>query len=163
MRRRFAGHIRGFSLLEILTVVVLAMLLLSVASVRYASLQAVSEQSAKNGVLESLRVALALKATEIALREGAAKVHALEQTNPFDLLSAKLSNYGGEIRHPGELARATWYYSPSTQEVLYAQRWADGSVPVPGSSAIHHYRVVVRFGAGGGDGVIVNYERSSNR
>lgn len=163
MKRHFSGHPRGFSLFEIIVIVVLVMLLLSVAFVRYAGIQAVAEQSAKNAVLESLRVALALKATELAMREGAAKVRTLEQINPFDLLSAKLSNYGGEVSNPDELAPATWYYSPNTGELLYAERWAAGSVSVPGSSAIHHYRVVVRFGAGGGDGVIVHYERSSNR
>lgn len=164
MSYRFFGRwLRGFSLLEILTIIVLAMLLVSVAMVRYASLQAVAEQSAKSAVLESLRLALALKATELAMREGAARVRTLEQSNPFDLLSAKLSNYGGEVRQPGDLAPATWYYSPDSHELLYAERWVDGSVPVLGSSMIHHYRVVVRFGAGGVDGVIVHHERSTRR
>lgn len=163
MSHRFSGRPRGFSLLEILAILVLAMLLLSAAMVRYASLQAVAEQSAKNAVLESLRLALALKATELAMREGAARVHSLEQSNPFDLLSGKLSNYGGEVRQPDEMVPATWYYSPESRELLYVERWADGSVPVPGSSVIHHYRVVVRFGAGGVDGVIVHYERSTKR
>ena len=163
MRRRFTGRARGFSLLEIVVIMVLAMLLLSAAFVRYASIQAVAEQSAKNAVLDSLRVALTLKAAELAMREGAARVRTLEQTNPFDLLSAKLANYGGEVRQPADLAPATWYYSPGSGEILYAERWADGGVPVPGSSVNHHYRVVVRFGAGGVDGVIVHYERSTRR
>ncbi|TRZ99905.1 MAG: hypothetical protein D4R84_01205 [Rhodocyclaceae bacterium] len=156
-------RLRGFSLFELIVIIVLVMLLLSAAFVRYASLQAVAEESAKDAVLESLRVALALKATELAMREGAAKVRTLEQTNPFDLLSAKLSNYGGEVRESGDLQPATWYYSPSSGELLYAERWAGGSVPVPGSSVNHHYRVVVRFGAGGVDGVIVHHVRSTNR
>jgi len=163
MNRRISGRLRGFSLFEIVVIIVIAMLLVTAAFVRYASLQAVAEQSAKDAVLESLRVALALKATELAMREGAAKVRTLEQTNPFDLLSAKLSNYGGEVREPGDLQPATWYYSPGSGELLYAERWADGNVPVPGSSVNRHYRVVVRFGAGGVDGVIVHYERSTNR
>lgn len=163
MSRRVSHRLHGFSLLELVVIIVLAMLLLSAAFVRYATMQAVAEQSAKDAVLESLRVALALKATELAMREGAAKVRTLEQTNPFDLLSAKLSNYGGEISQPGNLTPATWYYSPGSRELLYAERWAGGSVPVPGSSVNRHYRVVVRFGAGGVDGVIVHYERSTNR
>lgn len=163
MSRRFAGRLRGFSLFELIVIVVLAMLLLSVALIRYADMQAVAERSAKDAVLEALRVALALKATELAMREGAGKVRTLEQTNPFDLLSAKLSNYGGEVGQPGDLAPATWYYAPDTRELLYAERWAEGSVPVPGSAVIHHYRVVVRFGAGGVDGVIVHHERSTRR
>jgi len=163
MNRRMSPRPRGFSLLEFIVIIVLVMLLLSVAFVRYASMQAVAEQSAKNAVLESLRVALALKATELAMREGAAKVRTLEQTNPFDLLSAKLSNYGGEVREPADLTPATWYYSPASGELLYAERWAGGGVPVPGSSVNHHYRVVVRFGAGGVDGVIVHHERSTSR
>lgn len=163
MSRRFPGRIRGFSLFEIIIIVALAMLLLSVGFVRFANMQAVAEQSAKNAVLESLRVALALKAAELAMREGAARVRTLERTNPFELLSAKLSNYGGEVRQPEELAPATWYYSADTQELLYAERWANGSVPVPGSAVIHHYRVVVRFGAGGVDGVIVHHERTTKR
>lgn len=163
MNRRFPKRLLGFSLLEIMVITVLVMLVLSAAFVRYASVQAVAEQSAKNAVLEALRVALALKATELAMREGAASVRTLEQTNPFDLLSAKLSNYGGEVLQPDDLALATWYYSPSTRELIYTERWADGSVPVPGSSVIHYYRVVVRFGAGGVDGVIVQHERSTRR
>lgn len=163
MNHRSSGRFRGFSLFELVVVVVLVLLLLTVAFARYASLQSVAEQSAKNAVLESLRVALSLKATELAMREGAAKVRTLEQINPFDLLSAKLSNYGGEVRQPGDLMPATWYYSPGTGELLYAERWPDGTVPLPGRSVVHHYRVVVRFGAGGVDGVIVHYERSTNR
>lgn len=163
MKRRIYRRIRGFSLLEIVVVMVLLMLLLSAALVRYANIQAVAEQAAKNAVLESLRVALALKAAELAMREGAAKVRILEQTNPFDLLSAKLANYGGEVGQSGDLAPATWYYSPHSGEVLYAEQWATGSLPVPGSAVAHHYRVVVRFGAGGVDGVIVQYERSTGR
>lgn len=163
MNRQTSGRLRGFSLFELVVVIVLAMLLLTVAFLRYANLQAIAEQSAKNAVLESLRVGLALKATELAMREGAAKVRTLEQVNPFDLLSAKLSNYGGEVRQPSDLRPATWYYSPSTGELLYAERWPDGMVPLPGRSVVHYYRVVVRFGAGGVDGVIVHYERSTNR
>lgn len=163
MSRRFSGRLRGFSLLEIIVIAALVMLLLSAAFVRYASMQAIAEQSAKNAVLESLRVALALKATELAMREGAARVRMLEQANPFELLSAKLANYGGEVGQTGDLAPATWYYSSETRELLYAERWAEGSLPVPGSSLTHHYRVVVRFGAGGADGVIVNYVRSTRR
>ncbi|MDP1614102.1 MAG: hypothetical protein Q8M11_23815 [Sulfuritalea sp.] len=163
MNRRFSARHRGISLLEIVVVLVLVMLLLSVVLVRYASMQAIAEQSDRNAVLESLRVALALKATELAMREGAARVRSLEQTNPFELQGAKLSNYGGEIRQPGDLVPATWYYSPENRELLYVERWADGDVTVTGSSVIHHYRVVVRFGAGGVDGVIVDYVGSTRR
>ena len=163
MSCRLSQRRRGFSLFEFVVILVLAMLLLAGAFARYASLQAVAEESAKNAVLDSLRVALALKATEITLREGAAKVSMLEQTNPFDLLGAKLPNYGGEFNQPGELIPATWYYSPLTREVLYVERWTGENVALPGSSVIHHYRVVVRFGAGGVDGVIVQHQRSTNR
>lgn len=163
MSRRFSGRGRGFSLLKFIVITVLAVLLVSAAYVRYASVQAVVEQSAKNAVLESLRVALALKAAELEMREGASKVRTLEQINPFDLLGAKLANYGGEVSQPGDLAPATWYYSPVAGELLYAERWAAERVSLLGSGVIHHYRVVVRFGAGGVDGVIVHHERSTKR
>lgn len=163
MRRRFSGDLRGFSLLELVVVAALVSLLLATALVRYASMQTVAEQSDRNAVLDSLRVALALKATELAMREGASRVGMLEQVNPFYLPGAKLANYGGEVRQPGDLAPATWYYSVETRELLYVERWAEGSLPVLGSPLTHHYRVVVRFGAGGADGVIVKYERSTRR
>ena len=163
MNSRFSGRLRGFSLLEIVVIAALAMLLLSVAFVRYASVQAIAEQADKSAVLESLRIALALKATELAMREGAARVRVLEQTNPFELQGAKLFNYGGEVRQPVDLAPGTWYYSPENRELLYAERWADDGVPLPASLVTHHYRVVVRFGAGGVDGVIVHQERSTRR
>jgi general secretion pathway protein G len=163
MSNPFAGSSRGFSLLELVVIAALLLLLLAIALVRYAGMQAVAEQSDKNAVLESLRVALALKATELAMREGASRVGMLEQVNPFNLQGAKLANYGGEIRQPRDLAPATWYYSAETRELLYVERWAEGSLPILGSPLMHHYRVVVRFGAGGADGVIVKYERSTRR
>lgn len=112
-----------------------------------------AESEAHTAVLAALHTALTLKATEIALRQGAGYVRALEGSNPFDLLSEQVSNYAGELPLSGELKTAAWYYSSSVAQVVYVWRWVEGSAPVLGAGEISRYRVQVPYGAGGVDGV----------
>jgi type II secretory pathway pseudopilin PulG len=153
----------GHSLLEFFVIVIVLGLLLLTALSRYAGTQASAERAAEKAVLESLRLSLTLKATELTLRQGAAKAHTLAQANPFDLLDGKPANYGGDVETRKILRPATWYYSTQARELLYVEQWTDDAVPKPTSRQVRHYRVAVPFGAGGVDGVIVQLERSTNR
>lgn len=155
MTRKARRFLRGASLLELASITALVLILLAVAFVRYAALQADAERTAQSAVRDALRFALTLKATELALSKGASHVRTLEKSNPFDLLSERLSNYGGEVSLPANLAPATWYYSPGNNQLLYVERWTNERFPVPESGAVKMYRVIVEHGAGGVDGVTV--------
>ncbi len=148
-------RMRGYSLLELTIVGVIACFLFGVVMVRYASMQAASELVARDNVLAALRTALVLKASEIAFQEGAGRVKRLERENPFSLLSGKPDNYAGEILVPDALLPGQWGYATNNNVLYFYPRWTSGSFPRPSNMTIYRYRIVVRFGAGGSDGVVI--------
>lgn len=114
---------RGFTLFELIVVVVLVSLLATAAFSRFRSLQDAAEQAAVEANVAALRSALLIRSTELAAGNRWQEMVRLQRQNPFLLLETLPGNYAGE--YPGSWVPGNWYYVPSDFAVAYAVKHGD--------------------------------------
>lgn len=110
----------GFTLFELVVVIVLVSLLATAAFSRFRSLQDAAEAAAVDANVAALRAALLIRSTELAAGNRWSEMAALQRQNPFLLLETLPGNYAGESNEnwmPGH-----WYYVPAESSVLYVVR-----------------------------------------
>lgn len=114
----------GFSLLELVVVVVLIAFLMVIAIARLLALQAEAERVAMETVLGTLRSALGMKVAESIVRHQLSGLAAFEASNPMDQLAELPTNYLGEIERPdpNRLEDGTWYFDRSDRTLVYLVR-----------------------------------------
>lgn len=115
---------RGFSLLELVVVIVLVAILMTIAIARLMALQAEAERVAMETVVGTLRSALGMKVAESIVRHELNGLVALQASNPMERLAELPTNYLGEFdRHnPGELQDGSWYFDRSDRTLVYLVR-----------------------------------------
>ena len=125
VRRRAARWgSRGFSLLELVVVIVLIAFLMVIAIARLLALQAEAERVTMETVAGTLRSALGMKVAESIVRHELNGLGALEASNPMDRLAEVPTNYLGEIDRPdpNRLADGSWYFDRSERTLVYLVR-----------------------------------------
>lgn len=115
---------RGFSLLELVVVIVLIAFLMVIAIARLLALQAEAERVTMESVAGTLRSALGMKVAESIVRHELNGLGALEASNPMDRLAEVPTNYLGEIDRPdpNRLADGSWYFDRSERTLVYLVR-----------------------------------------
>lgn len=115
---------RGFSLLELVVVVILIAFLVQIAIARLLALQAEAERVAMDTVVGTLRSALGMKVAESLIRQETARLPELVGTNPMDRLTEPPRNYLGELTAPdlATLEDGTWYYDRTERMLVYLVR-----------------------------------------
>lgn len=111
---------RGFTLFELVVVVVLVSFLATAAFSRFRSLQDAAEQAAVEANVAALRAALLIRSTELAAGNRWQEMLRLQRQNPFLLLETPPGNYAGE--YAGSWAPGNWYYLPGESAVAYVIR-----------------------------------------
>ncbi len=111
---------RGFTLFELIVVVVLVSLLATAAFSRFRSLQDAAEQAAVEANVAALRSALLIRSTELAAGNRWQEMVRLQRQNPFLLLETLPGNYAGE--YSGRWVPGNWYYLPADSAVAYVVR-----------------------------------------
>lgn len=103
---------RGFSLLELVVVIVLISVLLTLGIERLLIMKAQAERTAMEQVLSSIRSGLTIRLAELAVRSRLPQAAAMAGKNPINVLSEKPPNYLGELfgPDPRTLARGSWYF-----------------------------------------------------
>lgn len=123
---------RGFSLLELIVVIVLISVLLTLGIERLLVMKAQAERIAMEQVLSSVRSGLTIRLAELAVRSRLPQAAALAGKNPLNVLSEKPQNYLGELfgPDPWTLPRGNWYfdlqegalcYIPESEEFFQSQ------------------------------------------
>ena len=122
---RSRDQVRGFTLLELILVIILVAALFLVAGNRLLPLRGEAEAAHVTTVVGSLRSALGMEAAARAIREDLAAVQALAHTNPFDLLQRCPENYLGVMTdsESGEPASGSWYFDPESSALVYRVRY----------------------------------------
>lgn len=123
MRRQQAyipTRVRGFSLLELVVVIVLIGILLVVAIDRLMPYLDEAERVAVLSVESQLKNTLTLEAAKRIVAGRSASIAELEDTNPMDLLLEAPDNYGGETTQaPDQLSERRWYFDPQRRRLFY--------------------------------------------
>lgn len=127
---------RGFSLLELVIVIVIISVLLVLAISRLLALQVDAERVTMETVAGTLRSALGMKVAESIVRSKVADLNLLEGSNPMYLLAEPPRNYLGEKDgvDPATLEDGNWYFDKRAKQLVYLVRnkgFFSGGLPNP--------------------------------
>jgi general secretion pathway protein G len=115
---------RGFSLLELVIVIVIISVLITMAIGRLLALAVDAERVAMETVVGSLRSAIGIKVAEHIARQDIAGLARLVGTNPMDRLAEVPGNYLGERdgADPITLEDGHWYFDRRSRALVYLVR-----------------------------------------
>ncbi len=121
MSRAAARRARGFSLLELVIVVVLVSLLVTLAIDRLLVLKAQAERVAMEQVIGNIRSGLTIRLAELMARGNLNDAARLAGTNPMLLLAVRPDNYLGELfgPDPAALEPGHWYFDSRAGALCY--------------------------------------------
>ncbi|MDZ7642978.1 MAG: prepilin-type N-terminal cleavage/methylation domain-containing protein [Woeseiaceae bacterium] len=119
-RNGIAPGARGFTLLELVVVIVIVGVLLVVAINRLLPYIDAAERVAVLSLESQLKSTLVMAAAKRIARGQSASIVELERSNPMALLLEPPDNYIGERRaDPAELPARRWYFNPATRRLVY--------------------------------------------
>lgn len=125
---RCRGYIRhcckGFSLLELVIVIVIISVLMVLAISRMLALMVDAERVAMESVAGTLRSAIGMKVAESIVRSKVKDLPAFEGSNPMALLAETPHNYLGELDgvDPARLENGNWYFDKRDKTLVYLVR-----------------------------------------
>lgn len=116
--------IGGFSLLELVIVIVIISVLLVLAISRLLALQVDAERVTMETVAGTLRSAIGMKVAESIVKSKVANLPSYEGSNPMDLLAQLPPNYLGELdgMDPTTLEDGNWYFDKRAKTLVYLVR-----------------------------------------
>lgn len=112
---------RGFTLIELITVICVVAVTFGVALERLLRYQEMGERAAFEQNLAAINTALTMKFAAYVAGGRPEAVRAELDSNPVDLLSRPPQNYLGELYAPRTetLERASWYFDRQSRELVY--------------------------------------------
>lgn len=111
---------RGFSLLELLVVIIIVSVLLAVAIDRLMRLQVVAERAAMEAIVGHLQSAIALTISEHVAKDRIRELEKYIDSNPMELLADTPVNYLGSFAEaPQNAETASWWYNTSSKTLVY--------------------------------------------
>jgi prepilin-type N-terminal cleavage/methylation domain-containing protein len=154
VKRGRSRRIPGFSLLELVVVIVLISVLLSVAIERLLVLQARAEHSTAEQLLGSLRSGLTIRVAELIATGRVAEVASLAGSNPMERLAERPDNYLGELfgADPLALRAGYWYFDSRDRLLIYLVDNAEYFRSPLGAPARARFSVVPDFDDVNGNG-----------
>jgi general secretion pathway protein G len=115
---------KGFTLLELVIVIVIISVLLVVAISRLLALMVDAERVTMETVAGTLRSAIGMKVANSIVKSKVAELSAFEGSNPMALLAETPPNYLGELdgADPAQLEDGNWYYDRRDKVLVYLVR-----------------------------------------
>jgi prepilin-type N-terminal cleavage/methylation domain-containing protein len=129
-RKKITGVIslqRGFTLFEIVVVILLIGVLMTMAIDRMLQLQVVAEKVSVEQMLGNLQGAVNLQAAELVVDKGLASMKSLAGTNPMEYLQVPPANYIG-LRNDtdaAQLPQESWYFDTKQNILVYTVKNTD--------------------------------------
>lgn len=118
---------RGFTLIELVVVIVIISTLGLFATNRIFAIRAAAEQSSIKQLVGTIKSALGLKVSQLALEGNMLAVARLDKSNPLQLLSQTPSNYIGEKDNTNAIIeRGVWYFNNEENTLVYNVRYNEG-------------------------------------
>lgn len=135
---------RGFSLLELVVVIVIVSVLAVFAIDRLLALRFEAERAGVQSVLSALRSGLYIQFAGHAVRGQLDRAAAAEGSNPMLTLSEKPESYAGEFHgaDPASFAPGTWYFDSRDGVLVYMVRFSEQFTTPLGPPPRMRYKVV---------------------
>ncbi len=136
----------GFTLLELVVVIIVISILGLFAIDRIWSLRIAAEKAAVTRIIGNIRSALGLEVSRLALQQSINQVAKLENSNPMKLLAQVPPDYIGEQEDPKKIPDAgNWYYDVQQQALIYTVVYSDYfNSPLQGPARIR-YRIKLDY------------------
>jgi prepilin-type N-terminal cleavage/methylation domain-containing protein len=114
----------GFSLLELVVVIVIISVLMVFAISRLLSLMVDAERVTMETVAGTLRSAIGMKVAQCIVKSKLSELPALAGSNPMALLAETPRNYLGELdgADPAKLEDGNWYFDKRDKALVYLVR-----------------------------------------
>ncbi|TFW10288.1 prepilin-type N-terminal cleavage/methylation domain-containing protein [Oxalobacteraceae bacterium OM1] len=114
-----AGRQQGFTLFELVLVIVLVAVFSGVLLKRFTMYQEMAEKAGMEQTAGVLRSALHLQMAGLITRGRIGDIPKLAEVNPFSLLAERQHNYVGEYFDPKDIPTGSWYYDLKNRQVVY--------------------------------------------
>lgn len=117
---------RGFTLFELVVVIVIANVLAIILLDRLWYYQEVTEKTAMEMTVMNMRSGLRLRIADLMMSDQRDKAVQLMQENPITWLETLPPNYMGELRNTkqGSLVPGNWYFDAGQQTLIYVVQHA---------------------------------------
>ena len=126
MPKNFINIQRGFTLLELVVVIVIISILGLFAIDRVFAIRIAAEQASVKQLVGTIKSALGLKVAQLALEGNMAAVSKLNKTNPLLLLSQTPFNYIGEKDDSDNIITpGVWYFNKEQNALIYNVRYTE--------------------------------------
>lgn len=131
---------QGFTLLELIVVIIVISILGLFAIDRIWVLRIAAEQAAVSQIVGNIRSALGLEVAKLALAGDISAVAKLDKTNPVPLLAQVPNNYLGEKDNDHGMTEAgVWYYDKQLQMLVYNVLYSENlASPLTGVARIRY-------------------------
>ena len=117
---------QGFTLLELIVVIIIISILGLFAIDRIWSLRMAAEQAAVTQIVGNIRSALGLEVARLALDGKISEVAKLENSNPITLLAQAPSNYIGEKEDGDHVTeQGIWYFNKKLHTLTYTVNYTE--------------------------------------
>lgn len=118
--RKWPEH-RGFSLFELLVVIVIVSVLTVIAISRLLALQVDAERVVMESTVGAIRSGLGIKVAESIAKHKVSTLPSYEDRNPMNLLAEVPRNYLGEMENidPQVLEKGSWYFDRPAKTLVY--------------------------------------------
>lgn len=110
----------GFSMLELVVVIIIISVLLTVGISKLMKLQVQAERSAVKSMVGIMQSAIALTISEHIAKDQLRQIKKYVRSNPMRLLAAEPINYKGSFaRQPANLEPASWWFNTRNRTLYY--------------------------------------------
>ena len=125
--KKYIHKQNGFTLIELVIVILIVSLLGLFVVDRIIAIRSSAEQSAIKQLVGTIKSALGLKVSQLALEGNMPAVAKLDQSNPLDLLSRTPPNYIGEKNNSQSIVEpGVWYFNNEQKILIYNIRYSEG-------------------------------------
>lgn len=133
----------GFTLFELIVVIILVSLLSGMLFRRFLDYQEVAEKAAMEQTAGAIRSALAIQMAGLIAQGKVEELPKLATLNPVTLLAEVQKNYAGEFYEPGadDIPPGSWYYDLKRKQLVYRVQRGEHFVPDEQGNKSVRYRV----------------------
>jgi len=137
---------RGFTLLELVVVIVVIAILATVALDRFWSLQVAAERAAVQQVAGNIRSALGMEVARFALENRVGELPQLDGSNPMSLLAQTPVGYLGAVSPDStNIEDGSWYFDPDKKTLNYHAIYTENFESSPELPARLRWRITLLY------------------